>query len=27
MTFLCRQAFAKQFDATPDDLDMVRVRG
>jgi|TARA_B110001469_G_scaffold97588_1_gene94124 tRNA-splicing ligase RtcB len=22
MTFLCRQAFAKQFDSTPDDLDM-----
>ena len=22
MTFLCRQAFAKQFDTTPDDLDM-----
>ncbi|KFM26950.1 TRNA-splicing ligase RtcB-like protein [Auxenochlorella protothecoides] len=22
MTFLCRQAFAKMFDATPDDLDM-----
>ena len=25
MTFLCRQAFAKQFDATPDDLDMAVV--
>ena len=22
MTFLCRQAFAKMFNATPDDLDM-----
>ena len=22
MTFLCRQAFAKQFNASPDDLDM-----
>ena len=22
MTFLCRQAFAKQFNSTPDDLDM-----
>jgi tRNA-splicing ligase RtcB len=22
MTYLCRQAFAKQFDASPDDLDM-----
>ena len=22
MTFLCRQAFAKMFDSTPDDLDM-----
>ena len=25
MTFLCRQAFAKQFSATPDDLDMAVV--
>jgi hypothetical protein len=26
MTFLCRQAFAKQFDCSPDDLDMHVVR-
>jgi tRNA-splicing ligase RtcB len=25
MTFLCRQAFAKQFGTTPDDLDMAVV--
>jgi tRNA-splicing ligase RtcB len=25
MTFLARQAFAKQFDSTPDDLDMAVV--